>query len=248
MKRNVKSRKIWVIVLAALGIVAMGCLIYFYSDIEALIRHYFLKEDVVLSNGQVLEAGDSGLPAQDAEQINGLMGVGDTCISDCTSSRQGIRQHTMNKVTVYDSIEASPVSIDECSEQPTLEETLLTYKFVVVDMTVKNLNEEKIEPFDEDELFPFIFDLIVRDNYEGISEDSEIMKVGSYMWYFSEHPKLDNVNLEEQLYCYYDLAPGESMDYQIGIAVPEEALEKKTTYLEVSDDDDENLKGFNLFQ
>ena len=243
-----KNRKSVFFILTTVCIVLVLLLIFFYRDIDALVRYYVLKEPVVvLSNNQILENETSGLPKMNIPEVSQLKGVGETCQSDLTKFLEGKREYTLNNVTLYNTIMDSPISVEECTQSPTIMDKLKTYKFLIADMTVKNLNTEKLVPIDEDSPEPFLLDLITRDNMSGISSDSEIRDIGSFLWYFSKHPKLDDPNLTDKYYFGFDLEPEQSMDFQIGIAIPQEAYEKKTTFIQVGYDN-ENLTGFMLFE
>ena len=148
------------------------------------------------------EAENGGVPTAAPEALAvGLRGVGET-IHDTETMGEGSRDYTLNRVDVYDTIEDSPISLSECVPN-TSYDTYQTWKFILLDMNVTNTSESEMEPRAGEE-YQFMLDLIPRN--EGDSQ----------MLYFSEHP--DSTNSASD-YNKFNLAPGDTLNFQIGIFI-----------------------------
>lgn len=147
-----------------------------------------------------------------------------------TQKRWGrFRDYTLNRVDVYDTIEDSPISLSECVPN-TSYDTYQTWKFILLDMNVTNTSESEMEPRAGEE-YQFMLDLIPRN--EGDSQ----------MLYFSEHP--DSTNSASD-YNKFNLAPGDTLNFQIGIFIEPSAWEEQSVYLQVGYDNASGV-GFSYF-
>lgn len=175
------------------------------------------------------ESINGGVPTAAPDSlVTGLRGVGET-IHDTETMGEGSRDYTLNSVNVYDTISESPIPLSECVQSASYD-TYKTWKFVLLDMSVTNTSEEEMEPR-EGEKYQFMLDLIPRS--EGDSQ----------MLYFSAHP--DNTNGDSD-YNKFNLAPGETLNFQIGIFVEPSAWEEQSVYLQVGYDTESGV-GFSYF-
>lgn len=159
------------------------------------------------------EADNGGVPTAAPEALAvGLRGVGET-IHDTETMGEGSRDYTLNRVEVYDTIEDSPISLSECVPN-TSYDTYQTWKFILLDMNVTNTSESEMEPRTGEE-YQFMLDLIPRN--EGDSQ----------MLYFSAHP--DSTNSASD-YNKFNLAPGDTLNFQIGIFIEPSAWEEQSVY------------------
>lgn len=175
------------------------------------------------------EADNGGVPTAAPEALAvGLRGVGET-IHDTETMGEGSRDYTLNRVEVYDTIEDSPISLSECVPN-TSYDTYQTWKFILLDMNVTNTSESEMEPRAGEE-YQFMLDLIPRN--EGDSQ----------MLYFSAHP--DSTNSASD-YNKFNLAPGDTLNFQIGIFIEPSAWEEQSVYLQVGYDNASGV-GFSYF-
>lgn len=175
------------------------------------------------------EADNGGVPTAAPEALAvGLRGVGET-IHDTETMGEGSRDYTLNRVDVYDTIEDSPISLSECVPN-TSYDTYQTWKFILLDMNVTNTSESEMEPRAGEE-YQFMLDLIPRN--EGDSQ----------MLYFSAHP--DSTNSASD-YNKFNLAPGDTLNFQIGIFIEPSAWEEQSVYLQVGYDNVSGV-GFSYF-
>ena len=175
------------------------------------------------------EADNGGVPTAAPEALAvGLRGVGET-IHDTETMGEGSRDYTLNRVEVYDTIEDSPISLSECVPN-TSYDTYQTWKFILLDMNVTNTSESEMEPRTGEE-YQFMLDLIPRN--EGDSQ----------MLYFSAHP--DSTNSASD-YNKFNLAPGDTLNFQIGIFIEPSAWEEQSVYLQVGYDNASGV-GFSYF-
>lgn len=175
------------------------------------------------------ESINGGVPTAAPDSlVTGLRGVGET-IHDTETMGEGSRDYTLNSVNVYDTISESPIPLSECVQSASYD-TYKTWKFVLLDMSVTNTSEEEMKPR-EGEKYQFMLDLIPRS--EGDSQ----------MLYFSAHP--DNTNGDSD-YNKFNLAPGETLNFQIGIFVEPSAWEEQSVYLQVGYDTESGV-GFSYF-
>lgn len=175
------------------------------------------------------EADNGGVPTAAPEALAvGLRGVGET-IHDTETMGEGSRDYTLNRVDVYDTIEDSPISLSECVPN-TSYDTYQTWKFILLDMNVTNTSESEMEPRTGEE-YQFMLDLIPRN--EGDSQ----------MLYFSAHP--DSTNSASD-YNKFNLAPGDTLNFQIGIFIEPSAWEEQSVYLQVGYDNASGV-GFSYF-
>ena len=158
------------------------------------------------------EADNGGVPTAAPEALAvGLRGVGET-IHDTETMGEGSRDYTLNRVEVYDTIEDSPISLSECVPN-TSYDTYQTWKFILLDMNVTNTSESEMEPRAGEE-YQFMLDLIPRN--EGDSQ----------MLYFSAHPNSTNSASD---YNKFNLAPGDTLNFQIGIFIEPSAWEEQSS-------------------
>ena len=150
-------------------------------------------------------------------------------IHDTETMGEGSRDYTLNRVEVYDTIEDSPISLSECVPN-TSYDTYQTWKFILLDMNVTNTSESEMEPRTGEE-YQFMLDLIPRN--EGDSQ----------MLYFSAHP--DSTNSASD-YNKFNLAPGDTLNFQIGIFIEPSAWEEQSVYLQVGYDNASGV-GFSYF-
>lgn len=126
-------------------------------------------------------------------------------------------KYTLHDVKIYESIEATDISASECTPHFSEDTSLQKGKFMVYDMTVENLGER---PGIYDDLeFPFVLDLWVMYKDIDISQG-----VPAYECYFSQHPPQSPASTN---YYHFALEPGDKMDFQYGVSVPDELLEKQ---------------------
>ena len=259
--KKMDKQKIWKPVLVSLAVLLGLAAMLKYNDIDALIKHYFLKEPVVrLDNGTLLYQEPKDNPADykgniTPEQFRSLTPVGGSVDVLCYAAAYGTcrMEYTLNGVTLYDNIAAAGIAVSECTPAPDLEKYLRQDRFMLVDMTVKFLEVVDDEVTPDDALLPFIINVQSWSlpSLTGVmDENSDVGARDCYTWYFSEHPYFEKETARTKYYYYFDLSPGESLDFQLGIAVPQVAAEKKAVYLRVQDSGSDFftvIKGFKLF-
>lgn len=179
------------------------------------------SEDSVSTNGGVPTAAPDSL-------ATGLRGIGET-IHDTETMGEGSRDYTLNSVNEYATIKESPIPLSECIQSASYG-TYITWKFVLLDMSVTNTSEEEMVPR-AGEKYQFMLDLIPRSESD------------SQMLYFSAHP--DNTNGDSD-YNKFNLAPGDTLNFQIGVFIEPSAWEEQSVYLQVGYDTVSGV-GFSYF-
>ena len=231
MKGNTKW---FVYVIAILAIAFAILFVLLYPQLDRSIQQAIseIQTGTFIDDAQQdanSESINGGVPTAAPDSlVTGLRGVGET-IHDTETMGEGSRDYTLNSVNVYDTISESPIPLSECVQSASYD-TYKTWKFVLLDMSVTNTSEEEMEPR-EGEKYQFMLDLIPRS--EGDSQ----------MLYFSAHP--DNTNGDSD-YNKFNLAPGETLNFQIGIFVEPSAWEEQSVYLQVGYDTESGV-GFSYF-
>ena len=216
-------RKLIICLGACAGCVLLIALCVNYPAIDGFLRNFGRQDQGGTADYSTAEeslpVGNSGsgdgLPVPAPHQIP--EGVGE--ISYTTPGLGGgLFEYTLHDVKIYDSAESAGVPVSECTTVYEEDETLQAQKFMVFDMSVKNLGE-KPGPHDDPDA-PFCLDMWVLYTEEGLSGNSG----GAYECYFSEHPPQTPTSTN---YYHFALEIGEEMDFQYGVSVPDELLKSQ---------------------
>lgn len=152
--------------------------------------------------------------------------------------------YKFNGAEVYDSVNDSPISINDCEAIWGDENDIVAYEknaFILVNMTAV-YNNESGDPDNDEIMFRMEFDGMYRwgDGYkEYNANDFEAPYTDPMRIYFSERPKTGDVNLEgkeidletEANLCRKSLKSGESIDFQIGILTKKELIEDENVFM-----------------
>lgn len=230
-----KKKTSWFVYSIAILIIAMAVsFVFLYPQLDRSAQQAIsdIQSGTSLDDAQKGENFgfvNDGVPTAAPDALaTGLHGVGDT-IHDTETMGEGTRDYTLNSVNVYDTISESPIPLSECIQSSSYDQ-YIAWKFILLDMSVTNTSDVEMEPR-AGEKYQFMLDLIPRS--EGNSQ----------LLYFSAHP--DNTNGDSD-YNKFNLASGDTLDFQIGIFIEPSAWEKQSVYLQVGYDTESGV-GFSYF-
>lgn len=210
-----KTRKISILLLCVLAVLLSACS---YKEFEDSMRSKINNE------GDEPYINPSSVPDHSSESDEEtLFSIGDTITE--TFDDQSV-QYTLNQVHVLDNINDLNLNIDDfadknpISDDGAIEET---YRFVVVDVTVKNIN---YEGYDSEEGDPILFIESSVGFKEGIEDPNGPWLIETS--YFSEHPPLDQNHGQD--YYQFPLSIGDEVDATIGWFLPANQLGEDTLY------------------
>lgn len=210
-----KTRKISILFLCVLTVLLSACS---YKDFEDSLRGKINNE------GDEQYSNPSSVPNHSSESDEEtLFSIGDTITE--TFDDQSV-QYTLNQVYVLDNINDLNLDVNDFdNKNPILDDGAIEegYRFVVVDVTVKNINFEGDDLEKED---PILFIESSVGFKEGIEDPN-----GPWTFepsYFSEHPPLDQN--QGQDYYQFPLPIGDEVDTTIGWFLPADQIEEDTLY------------------
>lgn len=237
MNKNAKSSK-WIVYSMVVLVLLLAVLfVWLYPQLDRSAKQAisdirtgtFTDNALNDANSDDSLLNSSGVPTPAPEALaTGLCGVGET-IHDTATMGEGPRDYTLHSISAYDTIDESPISLSECIKSASYD-TYIAWKFVLLDMSVTNTSDSEMEPLPGEE-YQFLLDLIPRS--EGNSQ----------LLYFSAHP--DNTYSDSDYYKF-NLAPGDTLDFQIGIFINPTAWEEQSVYLQVGYDNESGV-GFSYF-
>lgn len=227
MKKNSIKAKWGVYGIVVIAIVSAIFFVFLYPQLDRSAQQAIsdIRTGAFANDAQ----SDDVIPTAAPDALaKGLRGIGET-IHDTETMGEGTRDYTLNSVNVYETIDDSPISLSDCVQSASYD-TYMTWKFVLLDMSVTNTSEDEMEPR-AGEKYQFMLDLIPRSE-----EESQLL-------YFSEHP--DNSNSDSD-YSKFNLAPGDTMNFQVGIFIEPSAWDEQSVYLQVGYDTESGI-GFSYF-
>lgn len=210
-----KPRKVSIIFLCMLTVLLSACS---YKEFEDSMR------SKINNKGEEQYNNPSIIPDSASESDEeALFSIGDTITY--TFDDQSI-QYTLNQVHVLDNINDLDLNIDDFADKDLIAGDGViedTYRFVAVDVTVKNIDFEG-DDSEVDEPNLFIESLVGFK--EGIEDPDGPFVL--YASYFSEHPPLDQNHGQD--YYQFSLSFDSEMNATIGWFLPTDQLEEDTLY------------------
>lgn len=231
-----KGGKIVIASIICMGCILLAFLFLEYPTFDRLLKSFITRNPERIGNfnpiNSVLEEKhespcvpiSSQIPENRGEIFYSTVGMHD-----------GLFLYTLHDVKIYKSVEVAGISVQECTQHFAEDESLQKQKFVVLDMSIKNQSESP-GPYDDPD-FPYVIDLWPM--YKNIEISGN---TGAYGCYFSNHPLQSSASTN---YFHFALEIGEEMDFQYGISVPDELLEKQAFVMCLGSYEDEQY--FNIF-
>lgn len=214
-----KTRKISIIFIYVLTVLLSACS---YKEFEDSLRSKINRD------GDEQYINHTSVPdsSPDSDEESGdkrLFSIDDTITY--TFDDQSV-QYTLNQVHVLDNINDLNLDIDDFANQnPISDDGAIeeTYRFVAVDITVKNINYKGYDSEEDDSI-------LLIESLAGFKSGIEDPN-GPWTFessYFSKHPPLDRNDGQD--YYHFPLPPGHEMDAVVGWFLPTDQLGEEGLY------------------
>lgn len=194
-----------------------------YKEFEDSVRNKVNKKDdnEEYNNPASLSSNDNS-NTPNAEEAS-YLSIGDTITY--TFVDQSF-QYTLHKVDVVDNIHDLGLELQDFYQTDLIEENGVVkdnYRFVAVDVTVKNIDFEGYVQIDDE---PILFIESLVGFKDGIEDPDGPFAIPAS--YFSEHPPMDQNSGED--YYQFPLAFGSEINATVGWFVPSEELSEDTLF------------------
>lgn len=160
--------------------------------------------------------------------------VGGTHLLPMDPPKEGSMEVTLRSKQVFDSIKDSGLDTSECVIPQMVVDKPELYVCLLLDIEIKNIDAKLKPGFDEE--LPFL----ISDLFPITEVNPDRPELGKYYAgtiYFSDHPPITDTSTD---YYHYNILPGETKNYQVGIIAPKADYENDNLWLSVG-------AGFGLF-